>query len=144
MTLTAPEIEGQAMAQTQARCASPILSEEDCEDLRKKLLAERQRLREEYRHDLGAAQAIEVERGEDFEDLAAIEVDRDRLFSHSEQDRETLFQIEEALQRMDEGTYGLDLRTGEAIPVERLRLIPWARYRTSVQEKVESGKLPET
>lgn len=131
------------MTQTQARCASPVLSEEDCEDLRKKLLAERQRVIEEYRHDVGAAQAIEAERGEDFEDLAAVEVERDRLFSRSEQDRETLLRIEEALQRMDEGTFGLDLSTGEPIPAERLRLIPWARYRTGVQEKVESGELED-
>jgi DnaK suppressor protein len=130
--------------QTQARRASPVLCEAECEDLRRKLLAERQRLLEEYRHEFGAAQAMEVEGGEDFEDLAAAEMERDRLFSRSEEDRETLLRIEEALQRMDKGTYGLDLRTGKAIPVERLRLIPWARHRTGVQEKVESGELAES
>ena len=132
------------MTETQARCASPVLSDEDCQDLRQKLLTERQRLLEEYRHDVEAAQAIEVERGEDIEDLAAAEVDRDRLFAHSEQDRETLRRIEEALQRMDAGTYGLCLRTAEPIPLERLRLIPWARYIEDVQERIERGELAES
>lgn len=132
------------MTQTQASCASPVLSDEDCEDLRRNLLAERHRLVEEYQHEVEAAQAIEIEGGEDLEDLASIEVDRDRLLAHSEQDRETLRLIEEALQRMEVGTYGLCLRTGEPIPLERLRQIPWARYRTGVQERIESGDLVET
>lgn len=132
------------MTETQARCASPVLSDEDCEDLRRSLLTERQRLLEEYRHDVGTAQAIEVERGEDLVDLAAVDVDRDRLFAHSEQDRETLRRIEEALQRMAVGTYGLCLRTAEPIPLERLRLIPWARYLEDVQERIERGEIAES
>ena len=132
------------MTETQARCASPVLSDEDCEDLRRSLLTERQRLLEEYRHDVEAAQAIEVERGEDLVDLAAVDVDRDRLFAHSEQDRETLRRIEEALQRMAVGTYGLCLRTAEPIPLERLRLIPWARYLEDVQERIERGEIAES
>lgn len=35
--------------------------------------------------------------------------------------------IEAALVRMDEGTYGLDEETGEPIPYLRLKLFPWAR-----------------
>ena len=127
-----------------AHPASPVLPPKECADLRKKLLAERQRLTEEYWREVETARAIEMERGVDLEDLAAVEVDRERLFTHSEEDRETLRRIEEALQRMDEGTYGLDQHTGEPIPVERLRLIPWARHRTGVQEKVEGGELPTT
>lgn len=108
------------------------------------LLEEQKRLTEEYRHDVTAAQQIEVDRTEDLEELATMDIDRERLFAHSEQDRETLRLIEEALQRMLEGTYGLCQGSGEPIPVERLRRIPWARYRTDVQEKVESGDVSET
>lgn len=132
------------MTETQARSASPVLSDEDCEDLRKKLLAERQRLLEEYRHEVGTAQEIEVERGEDLADLAAVEADRDRLFSQSERDRQTLRRIDEALERMEAGTYGLCLRTAEPIPLERLRLIPWARYVEGVQERIERGELADS
>lgn len=34
--------------------------------------------------------------------------------------------IQAALQRIAEGTYGLDVKTGEPIPFERLQLYPWA------------------
>lgn len=39
-----------------------------------------------------------------------------------------LSEVDQALRRMDEGTYGFDVTTGSPIPIERLREIPWARY----------------
>lgn len=130
------------MTQTHARDAAPVLSTGEREDLRSKLLAERRRLVEEYRHDVEAAQALGVEGGEDLEDLASTEQDRDRLYAHSEQDRATLRLIDDALQRMDEGTYGLCQLTGEPIPLERLRQVPWARYVERMQERIERGESP--
>jgi DnaK suppressor protein len=44
----------------------------------------------------------------------------------SENDTRLLEQIERALQRMDEGTYGLSEVTGKPIPIERLEALPWA------------------
>jgi len=38
-----------------------------------------------------------------------------------------LREIDQALRRMDDGTYGFDMTTGAAIPLARLREIPWAR-----------------
>lgn len=38
-----------------------------------------------------------------------------------------LWEVNQALRRMDEGTYGVDVTTGFAIPLERLREVPWAR-----------------
>ncbi|MEO6950883.1 MAG: TraR/DksA family transcriptional regulator [Polyangia bacterium] len=40
--------------------------------------------------------------------------------------RRELVSIEQALARMDAGTYGISERTGEPIPLARLRAIPWA------------------
>jgi DnaK suppressor protein len=40
--------------------------------------------------------------------------------------RRQLVEIERALARMDEGTYGLSMRSGEPIPLARLEAIPWA------------------
>lgn len=121
--------------------ASPGLSPDEIASLRKALIEEQDRLFAGYRHDLAAAQAIQVEGVEDLEDLASMEIDQDRLFAHSEQERDTLRLIEEALRRMDEGTYGLCLLTGEPIPIERLRQVPWARHVERVQEKIERGEL---
>jgi len=125
---------------SRARSTRSRLSVSQREELRNMLLEEQKRLTEEYRHDVRAAQEIQLEGTEDLEELATMDVDRERLFAHSEQDRETLRLIEEALQRMAKGTYGFCQRSGEPIPLKRLRRIPWARYRTGVQEKVESGE----
>jgi DnaK suppressor protein len=40
--------------------------------------------------------------------------------------RARLAQVERALTRMDEGSYGLSEVSGEPIPVERLDALPWA------------------
>ena len=53
---------------------------------------------------------------------------------------EYLREIEEALQRIEEGTYGVCEVTGKAIGVERLRAIPTARLSIEAQEQMESGR----
>lgn len=117
----------------------PWLAPKDLTALRRRLIEERDRRMAEYERDLGAAQAVQEEGGEDFEELASMELDREQLFAYSEQDREILRLIEEALQRMDEGTYGLCVSCGEPIPLNRLRAIPWARYGTEMQARIENG-----
>jgi len=108
----------------QPRQTVPVLSPQQLGALRKKLVHEREQIVSAYHRDLAAAQAIQEEGAEDLEELASMEVDREFLFARSEEDRETLLLIEEALQRMDEGTYGLCLQSGMPIPVERLEILP--------------------
>ena len=133
------------MVQTRksSRRSSSVLPPKVLAALRKKLIEERSRVGEEYRHDIAAAQSIQGEGVEDFEEIASMDAERENLFACSEQERERLRLIEEALQRMEDGTYGLCLWSGEPIPVPRLRAIPWARYRAEVQAKIESGELVE-
>lgn len=49
-----------------------------------------------------------------------------------------LREIEEALQRIEDGTYGICEITGEEINLERLRAIPTARLSIEAQEKLEN------
>lgn len=119
----------------------PWIPQRDLAALRRKLIEERDRVMAEYERDITAAQSIQEEGVEEFEELAEMDAEREQLFAYSEQDRETLRLIEEALQRMDDGTYGLCLWSGRPIPLNRLRAIPWARYGTDVQERIEGGKL---
>jgi hypothetical protein len=46
-----------------------------------------------------------------------------------------LAQVEHALHRMDEGTYGLSKISGRPIPLERLEALPWAT--TTVDDPVQ-------
>ena len=54
---------------------------------------------------------------------------------------ETLYEIAEALQRIERGTYGICEITGEPIEVERLSAIPWARYSYAGQDHLEKDGL---
>jgi RNA polymerase-binding transcription factor DksA len=52
--------------------------------------------------------------------------------------------IDEALRRIDEGTYGVCLYSGKPIPKARLTAIPYARYTVEAQEELErKGELTE-
>jgi len=52
---------------------------------------------------------------------------------------ETLYEISEALRRIERGTYGICEITGEPIEAERLSAIPWARYSFAGQDDLEKG-----
>ena len=51
--------------------------------------------------------------------------------------------IEEALDRLDSGDYGICLSCEEPIPPKRLLAVSWARYCVRCQEAVGAGAEPE-
>lgn len=50
-----------------------------------------------------------------------------------------LRQIDRALEKIDEGTYGMCDISGEEIPLKRLEAIPYATMTVKAQEKFEKG-----
>ena len=61
-------------------------------------------------------------------------VERERDLALSAQARQTIADIEAALLRLADGTYGYSVESGRPIPRERLEAIPWATV--LVEEKV--------
>jgi len=61
-------------------------------------------------------------------------VERERDLALSAQARQTVVEIDAALERMAQGTYGYSIVSGAPIPRERLEAIPWATV--LVEEKV--------
>lgn len=116
---------------------------EELESLRRSLLVKRQRMLAQYLEDVHAAREIREEGMEDLEELASMDVDRELLYAMSDAELDKLRQIDEALNRMAEGSYGLCLHSGEPIPLARLREVPWARYSVEVQGLVEDGMIDE-
>jgi DnaK suppressor protein len=55
----------------------------------------------------------------------------------ADQLREELAAVERAEQRLEEGTYGLSVESGEPIPDGRLEAIPWAERTAAEQERHE-------
>lgn len=67
----------------------------------------------------------------------ASEREKDQILSQSVQ--ATLAQIDLALERVDDGTYGICEISGESIPQERLERIPWASTTVEYQKMLEEG-----
>jgi RNA polymerase-binding transcription factor DksA len=58
-----------------------------------------------------------------------------------ESERQVLREIQEALIRIDNGTYGTCLGTGKLIPRVRLEAVPWAKYTIEYSRMLEQGKV---
>ena len=52
-------------------------------------------------------------------------------------------QIDLAIERLNGGSYGFCLHTGQQIGQARLEAIPWAKYSVEAQELLEKGLLSE-
>lgn len=63
--------------------------------------------------------------------------DRDFALSLLSQEQDALYEIEEALKRVDNGTYGICEISGKPIPHPRLEAIPFARYTVECQSQIE-------
>jgi DnaK suppressor protein len=51
--------------------------------------------------------------------------------------QEELAAIERAERRLEEGTYGVSVESGQPIPDERLAVVPWAERTADEQERFE-------
>ena len=60
-----------------------------------------------------------------------------------ESERQTLREIQEALVRIDTGTYGICQGTGKAIPRVRLEAVPWAKYTIEYKRLLDQGKVSQ-
>jgi DnaK suppressor protein len=76
-------------------------------------------------------------------DKASNSYTKELLFSQSTNERNTLRLIQEALLRIDEGSYGECINCGEEIGAKRLEAIPWAPHCIRCQELMEQGLLTE-
>lgn len=65
--------------------------------------------------------------------------DRDFALSLVSGEQEALNEIEEAIQRIKNGTYGICEVTGKAIPAARLTAVPFARYSVDGQAEYEKN-----
>ena len=70
----------------------------------------------------------------DFYDSASNDRERDLSLSLNQRDRQKLTMIEDALNRIDAGTYGKCPYGNEVIDEERLRAMPFTRYCVSCME----------
>jgi RNA polymerase-binding transcription factor DksA len=63
--------------------------------------------------------------------------DRDFALSLLSSDQDAIYEIEEALKRIEKNTYGVCELTGKPIPRARLEAIPWTRFTVQAQAQLE-------
>lgn len=112
---------------------------------RKKLLSEKEQILKEIEVieaslDYGAS-ASEGSELADYDqhptDDATETVEKERDFTVRDSWKDVFNRIEQALAKIDNGTYGQCDRCGVEIPVERLNIMPYAVYCVSCQDVLE-------
>ena len=63
--------------------------------------------------------------------------DRDFALSLLSSDQDAIYEIEEALKRIEKNTYGVCELTNKPIPRARLEAIPWTRFTVTAQAQLE-------
>src|SRR3954471_2656905 len=91
---------------------------------RKLLLEEKQRILNNSKNALKNELALSPDDLPDETDLAANEVNQNLIFRLRDRERQLLAKIDEAMQRMDEGTFGLCEICEEPIETKRLDVRP--------------------
>ena len=87
---------------------------------------------------------IDEDSAQDIADRAASSYTKEFLFHQSNNDRQLLQMVENALSRIREGTFGECISCGTEINAKRLEAVPWTRHCIECQEKLEQGLLEET
>lgn len=63
--------------------------------------------------------------------------DRDFALNLLSQEQDALYEIDEAIKRLENGTYGICEMSGKSIPKARLEAIPFARFTVECQSQLE-------
>jgi RNA polymerase-binding transcription factor DksA len=101
---------------------------------RARLLGQAVRLEDEAHQLIEEAEMGDVQFDDEGGEGDTMVVERERDLALSAQARETITEIDEAIERIKLGTYGYSTTSGRPIPRERLEAIPWATE--LVSEKV--------
>jgi RNA polymerase-binding protein DksA len=128
--------------------AAKKMTKKDLQHFKEKLLLEKKRVFDE----MGEIQqenlktSIADQSGENSRysyhlgDTASLAYGREFSMGLAERQQKYLEQIDEALQRISDGTYGTCLVTGDPIPIERLEEVPVAKYSVRGKEILEKRK----
>ena len=114
----------------------PFMSERQKEYFRRKLIAWRESILAESKETLAALQN-ESENHPDIADRASSETDRAIELRARDRQRKLIAKIEAALARIDDGTYGFCVETGDPISLRRLDARPIATLSVEAQERHE-------
>ena len=127
------------MPSTAAKAAR--LTKKELERYRKLLQEKKAVLSAEIAKTRSAEAETTEESTQDIADKAVSSYTREFLYSLTDGERHTLLRIDDALLRIDAGTYGFCVNCNTAMTEKRLNAVPWAPYCLDCQELAEKGML---
>jgi DnaK suppressor protein len=134
---TAAAILGQPMSKSKTVAAAPKRIKPEWQKFYNRLLE----LRDQLLHQMNglAKESAQEMAGYSLHmaDSGTDNFDRDFALSLLSSDQDAVYEIEEALKRIEKKTYGTCELTGKAIPKARLEAIPWTRFTVEAQAQLE-------
>ena len=101
------------------------------------LLAALQEHGQHVRDDQAAALELSDDGVKDTVDLSLMDVNKEMALRLGERESQMIADIDQALLRIEEGSYGQCARCGKLIDERRLEALPTARYDAACQEAIE-------
>lgn len=127
------------MPSSTARAAK--MPKKELEKYRRLLADKKSSLLSELAKTKNAEEETTEESTQDIADKAVSSYTREFLYSLNDTERNTIQQIDQALARIEDGTYGFCMNCGNAMNEKRLTAIPWSRHCVDCQELQEKGLL---
>ncbi len=112
---------------------------EKLQHFRSLLLTQLRQQTEQVRTDQAAALDLYDDGVKDSVDLSVQDLNKEIALRLGEQSSKIVADIDQALLRMDEGSYGICGRCGQPIDERRLEALPTARYDATCQAAIESA-----
>lgn len=104
----------------------PVFKEAIVQELRKRLILRKNDLLNRLRYQSEIIKGGIDLRGDEIDQTNAV-MTENTLLSFQNKVRQELLEIEQAIARMEQGTFGICEETEEPIEVERLMALPWTR-----------------
>ena len=111
------------------------------ETFKKRLLTKQEELLRQVTKSEKDGREADEEATQDIADKAANSYTKEFLFHQSDENRRVLQLVNEALERMKNGTYGNCIACEEEVQLKRLEAVPWARHCIECQDKQDQGLL---
>ena len=108
---------------------------------REKLQTRKQEILEAYNKNKTYGKEADEDGAQDIADKASNSYTKEFLFSLSNSEREMLQDVDEALVRIDNRSYGVCVVCEDEMDKKRLEAVPWAKRCIECQEKQEQGLL---
>jgi len=119
------------------------MDKQKLECFRNLLLEQRRQATEDLRADKSTA--LEGDDGvEDSGEMSELDLNRSTALDLASRQTQLIEEINEALQRIEDGTYGQCVRCGKPLDEERLKAMPTAKYDAECQAAIEAAQQTET